>query len=431
MFSISKEWLALGPFDIGTREDPWKDSVDILSAYASRLDVPSALCGEASWRSLEASKILINDRSASMQLDYSYPEIGWETLVQTYGWASSQYDAWIVGTFTINSSSIVEVLVPGSPEFLLDGVRYEGDIYSLGTPILIDLSCGSHTICIRQINEVRIFSYKYTEPNSWARLELIAVGNATIQCSINHDQVPNDLFVNGEQSTLITGEARHLASQYVALNISNVSKFSVNLLSVSYSDRLDFDIRPDDYRNKPVYLKPRQTRSVVIALRDRLAQGVFHLKWASADKEIAAKGSLESDHLWWSRTYKSRTITAPHMVTYLNRDGSVGTAILRPPLEHDLVGHSEQEPMPVVLALHGAGVNIGDAAWKNHFKDCYKTAWILQPDCGPWGDDWRSLSALSTESALQSISEWIDWHGWRGPKADLNKILVMGHSVSS
>ncbi|KAJ3053644.1 hypothetical protein HK097_003757 [Rhizophlyctis rosea] len=103
-------------------------------------------------------------------------------------------------------------------------------------------------------------------------------------------------------------------------------------------------------------------------------------------------GEYELERREWGSAYK---------ITFLDYDHSVHYAMAFPP-----EGNCEQWPekrCPVVLALHGAGVEASSSYWTESYRR-QKNAWVLFPTGRtPWGYDWHGPSFWNIESALDAL----------------------------
>lgn len=85
-------------------------------------------------------------------------------------------------------------------------------------------------------------------------------------------------------------------------------------------------------------------------------------------------------------------IEEPQKITYLHPGGIVSHAILRPPSDKILHAIDPRSSLPVVLGLHGAGVETDSAQVRHSFDEAPNLrGWVLFPSgVMPWsGDDWR------------------------------------------
>ena len=99
----------------------------------------------------------------------------------------------------------------------------------------------------------------------------------------------------------------------------------------------------------------------------------------------------------------SRSIDEPHKTTFLHPAGIVSYAILKPP---PLIAEKEaasDQPLPILLNLHGAGLE-ADSPQVRHMLDSISniSAWVVFPTGGSlWsGDDWRMFAGLLSISSL-------------------------------
>lgn len=88
-----------------------------------------------------------------------------------------------------------------------------------------------------------------------------------------------------------------------------------------------------------------------------------------------------------------KSLSETQKITFLHSARIVSYAILRPPPLTSICGvHEGRKPMPVMIALHGAGLQ-ADAPQVREMLDAanYVCSWKLLPTgVTPWsGDDWR------------------------------------------
>lgn len=100
-----------------------------------------------------------------------------------------------------------------------------------------------------------------------------------------------------------------------------------------------------------------------------------------------ADGSLRA--LYFDINLEQRQLSDPLRITYLHPAGIVSYAVLRaPPLKSCDISI----PAPVILVLHGAGLEADSAQARDMLDGAYGTcAWMLFPSgVTSWsGDDWR------------------------------------------
>lgn len=92
------------------------------------------------------------------------------------------------------------------------------------------------------------------------------------------------------------------------------------------------------------------------------------------------------------RSVQLREADEPQKITYLHPGGVVSYAMLRSPSEKATRHTDPDTSFAVLIALHGAGVNVDSNLMRNSFRDAPDLkAWILFPSgMTSWsGDDWR------------------------------------------
>lgn len=128
---------------------------------------------------------------------------------------------------------------------------------------------------------------------------------------------------------------------------------------------------------------------------------------------------------------RNRDASDPHKITYLHPGEMVSYAILRPPSKKAIQQHADARQLPVMLNLHGAGLEAdSDAVSRSLDAIADIPAWTLFPTgVTPWsGDDWHQWGWSDVESAIAAIPEWIQASVWEGPGVDTSRWLVTGHS---
>jgi len=138
----------------------------------------------------------------------------------------------------------------------------------------------------------------------------------------------------------------------------------------------------------PLRLAPGQTRPLAFSLRLRSAGlGVrFTIMYKQEDESTFAHSDVVSFD------FVVRSLNDPHKVTFLHPSRTVSYTVLRPPSKIACRDVGVHNAMPVMLALHGAGVEADSRQARSSFDaapdlDC----WLVYPTgMTPWsGDDWR------------------------------------------
>lgn len=105
-------------------------------------------------------------------------------------------------------------------------------------------------------------------------------------------------------------------------------------------------------------------------------------------------------------------------------------AMLRSPAKNAKC-HNDHLKVPVLLALHGAGLEADNGmvtAALDPVSDL--CAFVLFPTgVTPWsGDDWHNWGFTDVEAAIAAIPTWMETVDWKGPKVDIDRWIVSGHS---
>ena len=140
----------------------------------------------------------------------------------------------------------------------------------------------------------------------------------------------------------------------------------------------------------PIRLAPGQSRPVI-----------FHLALSKPSRS-SLRFRLTYNKRWSSVYLHSRAVShqftfcdlrEPHKLTFLHPSKVLSYAILRPPSRKaSPLAADCKQAWPVVIALHGAGVEADSDQVRHVFDDAPDLrGWLLIPSgMTPWsGDDWR------------------------------------------
>lgn len=142
-------------------------------------------------------------------------------------------------------------------------------------------------------------------------------------------------------------------------------------------------------QHSPLRIAPGQSRP--------LAFDIMHSSAPSV--EISLKIMYKLEHspeviqgASMKHTFHPRETEVPQKITYLHPAGIVSYAVLRPPSKKALHHVEPKVSLPVVLGLHGAGVETDSSMIRHALDDAPDLrGWVLFPSGGTtWsGDDWR------------------------------------------
>jgi predicted esterase len=128
-------------------------------------------------------------------------------------------------------------------------------------------------------------------------------------------------------------------------------------------------------------------------------------------------------------TYKS--IFEPHKVTFRHPAGIVSYAMIRPPARNATCRAGANSSLPVLVGLHGAGVEAENDAVAHALDPVSDIcAWVVFPTgVTPWSaDDWHNWGFADVEAAVENVPSWMKQVNWTGPGIDTERWLVFGHS---
>ncbi|KAK5172574.1 uncharacterized protein LTR77_002694 [Saxophila tyrrhenica] len=427
-FTFSQEWQILGPFEIGTREVTWgADPLEFYGGFHSLKYDPNATFrsslvfnARTTWSKHDAKLSYKSNQASSAELDVAYPDIDWQWLRSTYGWAALQWQAWARGEIYVEHD-FVDVLTldtPGLLEYWIDDQHYfGGDFYGYRTaPVTLHLSQGVHRVDVRLVRDVR----------AMGGLDAYIKISLKLKRSTRGLVRTNPKFDEGVLiSDAVGGDYGPLTGRYASVMVRNDAGHDISVIGI------------DGMRNKcvlglvsegPIKLVPGQTRPIAFGVGctltyDRRIEGELVYRYEGTSLE-------HTMHLGaWPDAHKS--IYEPHKITYLGPGGVVSYGILRAPSLDAQCDQSSNQSAPVLIALHGAGVDVDSDVVRSTFDDLADLcAWVLIPSgVTTWsGDDWHVWGLADVEAAVAAIPQWIEAVEWTGPGVDVERWFVSGHS---
>lgn len=338
-----------------------------------------------------------------------YAEIDWHFAQQIYGWSALQFQAWVVGElFWSGSAPQIALLYTDNilELWVGDDHIFGGDFYGFRrAPAAIHLHSGINVVRVRLLGDIRSMGGGFP-PNLQAKLEFIIV---------------HDLLAIDEHGVLLPDVVRdRFCSPFGSITVRNQGDRWVKIDHIATSHDFDKSI----LSGGAVWLAPGQSRPIKIHLDFKAgsADAVnFRLKYTPED--------AAPSHLTFTGKLSHADISAPHKVTFLHPSGAVSYAILRPPSVNQYF--QESEGLPVLVNLHGAGVEADSSFVRDMFEKIPDLpAWVLSPaGMSEWsGDDWHTWGFADVEAAINMTAQWAENAEWRGPSVCLDKVLVVGHS---
>ncbi|KAF9107795.1 hypothetical protein BGX29_004854 [Mortierella sp. GBA35] len=464
---MNPTWQVLGPFPTGMREQDF--GADPLEAfggfrqleYDTKAKFPSelALDGVVGWHTTKMD----HDGWVSVH----YPDIKWEFNQRFLGWGFNQFQAWARTTFTVpnikqppyqqnehirNNDGLVSITIQcqNVGDFYVNDNRLSGDWYAYGlTRHTLRLKPGTrHTLSVRVVHEVRIFGGVILPPPSKFKCDL------RLPFPFGHDGSENgsgpfrpmvQVVEEGTGGVMVMDAVDGvLAGEYVSVALRNVGGKPVVVKSVRVvkgSDGLVAQLA--DHENKEgIRIYPSTHRPIAIQLKSQARSaatiegyrgGEFSLQFETEtqftedSRKTGSTGFLTTKNL----TIAHRTWGEPYIYTFRDFDGTVHYAAAIPP--SDPISQPS-DSAPVLVALHGAGVETAQSPfWLSEYTQRERTWIILPTGRSPWGYDWHGASIKDVFNAIESLARDLPGVPERlkhlsGMKPDPDRLFMAGHS---
>jgi predicted esterase len=439
----------LGPFQIGTREATWGAdpleyiggfrnlSYDLQASFQSSLPTN----GSAQWNVTEASQVSSSSTTANASLSVGYSNVDWDFLKVVYGWAAVQYQAWARGELFVSGNETQHVTLRTDTilEFWVDDQHYfGGDFFTFrrAKPVL-HLKPGSHKIDLRLARDVRAFG-GILEPTVDFVIE-VEKTSGTLELArpgILMSDVVDGKLASPLGSVSLRNSGEH-DIEIIEIRVSNVSlPFSSSGLDIGHQVFADggTQILTNKKTSHPSFAG---TDSRIIIVSGQTRPVVFDIQIPGQNASSVAYSityrTINDTHtstLQVSQDLNHVSIYRPHKMTFLHPGSIVSYAMLRPPAKNATC-RSSVSKLPVLLALHGAGLEADDSMVTGALDPVADLcAWVLFPTgVTPWsGDDWHNWGFQDVEAAINAIPAWIETVGWDGPDVNTDRWVVSGHS---
>jgi predicted esterase len=350
--------------------------------------------------------------TANVDVVIAHEEIDWEFIRSIYGWAAIQYESWARGVLYNNGDECVAVAIhaPGIIDLVIDGAngtaRHFGvDFYGFRrAPIVVKLKPGQNVVNLRLIRDVRAHGGQMP-PMIEAFMEATVLEGylSILENSIVVPDVSAGQFV----------------SEYASLAVVNHGPDPVYVESIIVNS----PDRGAQTTTQQLWVASGQSRPLCFELssiRDPSQNLVATISYRLDGKLYEIPFPFQSAH---------RGSHEAQRFTFLHPSGDVSYAVLLPPSKKIVEKHSG--PLPVLVALHGSGVDVDSYQIKHSFDGAPDLpAWLLFPaGMSPWcGDDWHTWGMADIDAALEAVHRWLDVNGWTGPGVITDRFLIAGHS---
>jgi predicted esterase len=395
--------------------------------------------GTASWNITHAVRSLSDATSANASLSVAYSNVDWDFLKVVYGWAAVQYQAWVRGELIVGGNEMQHLILHTDAilEYWVDDQHYfGGDLYTYrNAPPVLHLKPGSHRIDLRLARDVRAFGgileptidvvvdvQKATGSLEFAKPGILVsdVIDGKLALSIGSVYLRN----TGEEDLEILSIQRSSVSSHISFADLAVGAQSLLGEDTDITDQDNHEIL-NGFRTA-ITIVSGQTRPIAfnVTLQGNNASSVDY------DIMYRSLGGTRQNILHASQPLNHIDLYKPHKVTYLHPGGMASYAMLRPPAKNATCS-SGQSKLPVLLQLHGAGLEADNSMVTGALDPVSDLcAWVLFPTgVTPWsGDDWHNWGFTDVEAAIAAIPDWINDNRWTGYGIDTDRWIVSGHS---
>lgn len=379
-------------------------------------------------------------------MSVSYSNVDWNFLKAVYGWATVQYSAWARGELIIGGNETQHIILHTDAilEFWVDDAHFfGGDFYRYrNSPPVLHLKPGRHRIDLRLVRDVRAFG---------------GILEPTIDVVIGMERVSGSLDLAKPgilMSDVIDGR---LATPHASVTLRNSGAYDIEVTEIrAASINTDIKTLPplsgwgvdnqmlvardvDSLTSEQITggtAKSSQVSGIII-VAGQTRPVAFNITLPSHNASSIAYNitykfvnSNSHSSLEVNQQLKHVSLYTPHKITFMDRGGIVSYSMLRPPAKNATC-HHKQTKLPVLLVLHGAGLEADNPMVTGALDSVSDLcAWTVFPTgVTPWsGDDWHNWGFANVEAAIDAIPAWIYYSNWSGPSIDINRWIVSGHS---
>lgn len=396
--------------------------------------------GTATWKTTEAL-VQTGSIKTNAYLTIEYPNVDWDFLRLIYGWAAFQYQAWARGELVIRGKKTQHVILHTDAilEYWVDDQHYfGGDYYSFRkAPPVLHLEPGTHRLDIRLMRDVRAFG-GIVEPKidveigiqqTSGTLELARPGilmSDVVDGKLASSSASVTVRNSGVDDIEILGMyASHASAEY---SFSAIATEDQILVEDQIDETTSKDSNPPSFNGSTtsIIVVAGQTRPIafdIVLPSRKVSTLTYNITYRTIN-------STHNSTLQVVQDLNPVDLYEPHKITYLHSGGMVSYAMLRPPAKNATC-RPAQKKLPVLLGLHGAGLEADDPMVTGSLDPVSDLcAWVLFPTgVTPWsGDDWHTWGFADIKAAVEAIPSWIKHMGWTGPDVDINRWIVAGHS---
>ncbi|KAF9001962.1 hypothetical protein BDQ17DRAFT_1281013 [Cyathus striatus] len=435
---MSSQWDVLGPFPIHAREQHF------LSP-AFPLNLSETINLTKTWPSSYADGGRVGwhvAHSDGEELKISFPHIRWKTLRETEGWAVLQHHAVLRTILTIHPPELHNGTYKMHPQLRVnikqgsyfaviphDNISFTpewhaGNIYDMerALPRTVDLPTPPSTTSPTEYQffvsgdyEIRLFGDPHVQ-ESEVPVQVIGV---QVQLQEKQDTVVHE----STQDVIPDFLAGYAFGEALGIGLRSISGWwtvSEVYLESPHTEGLKLQLK------RKVRLAPSQLRVVPLSIVQDCPMKSTEIKISieliSEMRSMTVPVSFVVSHKSWNLATGPNILKASFFyATYMP---SVFLAI--PPTIID-----NNKTYPVMVALHGAGVDIISHEFWSRSLPRAQNNWIAIPSGRTsWGLDWHGPSALDVWSSIAALADILSksktWNG--AVISPESPLIVMGHS---
>ena len=355
----------------------------------------------------------------------------WDQLRADHGWAALQYSVILRTTVDIqhechasqeDKESNVSVLVDAIqateyafiPQDATQAIQgpvtwYNGDVYALAETDTgkrdasevsnfarsITLRPGKHTLLVKAMYEVRMFGDPAPRP---------PVIRCKVQMREDEGRAPQIVPGIGSLPNVVDGR---IMGDWMSIGV-RVPPHGGGVSLIKAVIRFDPHKSVKIFPVEDVYIAPGQTRIAPLRIVQYSPVDLqFSLSLTLMFEDQHGKSHCSSDH----PLFQKRSTTEPFKITFASPSyptsglpAQIGYAVVVPPKPSDggQADMFEAAMKPVILATHGAGVDIGWDLWQKAMPKV--GAWCVLPTGkNEWGEDWHGASMADAWAAREAL----------------------------
>ncbi|KAJ3322034.1 hypothetical protein HDV06_003635 [Boothiomyces sp. JEL0866] len=426
---LSDTWQVLGPFPHGSREL----GVDLLSSYGGFENLkystsdkyPSELVdgGYTTWKTVKRQ----DDGSIG---GIEFDNVRWEFNAKTLGWAAYQHGIYFRSTFRVEEEGSYLFSFNGPITFKIDETAYPGNVYSYphASDSAVYLEEGVHSIFVYSVLDVRIhgdfvppkisFTGTITKVNEEVDGGLIAYPKDAI-----FPEILENKWISPYAS--VTIKNGYLGLPFHSHKRNEYDQGWKQVLNVIVLDKNQQNIKVDISELVTIMLAPGQVSAIPFKFQNIEApKSPITVKVQVLDVDSKEIVDFEIGNF----DLISRNEGEAFKITMDGYDSAIQYAFVRTP-KYDCALFTNKK-CPVVVALHGAGVEVSNQFWLDAvLRQDY--AWVVYPTGRtPWGFDWHGPSFKNIEATLEAlvITPGYIKHSQELKGVDTDRLVVAGHS---